>query len=788
MRLILLTALLLALPAASALSAAPIVFDLPPQPAHKALVAFARQAGVEVLFASNELKRVRTVAVQGSLEPSDAIDRMLEGTGYTATINAAGKFVVTKLPADAPPAPSPAPDAPIGTPTAEAPRMLWNDDVVTLADYVITPSRFGIADERLALDVTLTSEELENLPQLGEDTYRAITRLPGLTSSDISANFWVRGAPNHQMLARFDGVDLVEPFHLKDYDGALSIVDIETLGSVTLTTGGFTANYGDKLAGVLDLASQPPSGRESRTTLGLSVTHMRVTNEGSFADGKGHWLAAARRGYVDLALKLSGEDADDTPVFYDLSGNVSYQLSPDHTLSFHVLHSDDSLEVTDEYNEPDLRSSYGSTYLWGRWLGRFGDRLSCENVLSWSTLEWNRDGDGFFDEVHPFSLRDRRRLDLLGLRTDWSLDLAEYALLRAGAEFKTGEADYDYFMSRVFWNLDGGELLTTERTVDTAIQPEGDTTGAHLALRIQPWSSFVVEPGVRFDRASHIDESAWSPRLNASYTAGRTTFRAAWGTYRQSPGLHEIAVPDGETDLAQAEEAEQRVIGISHELGGGYALRLEAYQRLIDQPRHHWENLINLAEVFPEAQYDRIRVTPTEGRAHGIEVILERRNRDPLSWSVSYAYAVSEEKVGGAWFPRIRDQRHSFYADLTWSPAPNWQISCAWQYHTGWPMTDTGFYAYPLNNGTVVYPWYYGEMSALRAPGYHRLDLRATRTFHLKHGTLQAFVDLFNAYDRKNTYGWDEPYAEVVNGVLTSVKPPMEMFPLLPSAGLSWTF
>jgi outer membrane cobalamin receptor len=75
---------------------------------------------------------------------------------------------------------------------------------------------------------------------------------------------------------------------------------------------------------------------------------------------------------------------------------------------------------------------------------------------------------------------------------------------------------------------------------------------------------------------------------------------------------------------------------------------------------------------------------PTRGRARGVELLVEHRG-GRFGWGASYAYAVAEEEVGGRWIPRNRDQRHTFYADLTYAPARDWQLSCAWQYHTGWP-------------------------------------------------------------------------------------------------------
>ena len=664
------------------------------------------------------------------------------------------------------------------------------EPVVRLDKVVVTPSRFGIAEERLAPNVTLTNAELESLPQLGEDLYRTITRLPGLAADDFSAQFWVRGAPNSQVLARFDGVDLIEPFHLKDFDGSLSIVDLRTIGSIDLVTGGFTTDYGDRLTGVLTMETQEPASSRRTTTLGLSVGDVSATDQGGWADGNGLWMVTARRGYLDLVAKLGGGELGFTADYYDFSGKAEYRLNPHQTLSLHVLYAGDTFERLHKYNEPDLRSRYDSAYVWGRWRGDFGEHLSGEGVLSFSQLDWQRDGNGLIDYgTHRFQLNDQRRLDTVGLRQDWTLNLTERALVRTGFEFKSGEARYDYALLRDLWSLSNGNLLTTTRTVNYTLWPDGDYLAAYLAPRLQPWSPLVIEPGVRFERHTATGDSGWSPRLNASLALGlRTAVRAAWGLYEQAQGLQELSVADRETALHPAEHAEQRVLGLSHRLEAGPTLRLEAYERLGSHLRPHWENMIDPFNVFPESLYDRVRLDPTRSRARGVELIAEQRGGRRFGWGVSYAYAVSEEEVGGRWIPRNRDQRHTFYADMTYAPARDWQLSCAWQYHTGWPTTDINYFPVTLNNGALTYSWTYGPYNGLRAPAYHRLDLRATRTFRLKHSTLRAFVDVFNAYNHHNVDGYDTPSATFVNGQLIVTKPPLKMLPRLPSFGLSWEF
>ena len=69
-------------------------FDLPAQPAARALLAFSQQAKVEVLFSFDELSRVQASAVRGRLEPAAALEQLLRGTGFAARRNWNGKFVV----------------------------------------------------------------------------------------------------------------------------------------------------------------------------------------------------------------------------------------------------------------------------------------------------------------------------------------------------------------------------------------------------------------------------------------------------------------------------------------------------------------------------------------------------------------------------------------------------------------------------------------------------------------------------------------------------------------------
>jgi outer membrane receptor protein involved in Fe transport len=78
------------------LLAEPVEFNLPAQPAADALLAFSRQAKVEVLFSFDELLKVQSTEVIGRYEPEDALSRLLRGTDFVVRRNDKGKFVVAR--------------------------------------------------------------------------------------------------------------------------------------------------------------------------------------------------------------------------------------------------------------------------------------------------------------------------------------------------------------------------------------------------------------------------------------------------------------------------------------------------------------------------------------------------------------------------------------------------------------------------------------------------------------------------------------------------------------------
>lgn len=84
-----------------------------------------------------------------------------------------------------------------------------------LKEITVTPSQFSIMGSEPTVKQSLTKEDIQTITW-GEDIYRAINRLPGISCNDYSARFTVRGGEYNQILVMMDGLDLYEPFHLNE--------------------------------------------------------------------------------------------------------------------------------------------------------------------------------------------------------------------------------------------------------------------------------------------------------------------------------------------------------------------------------------------------------------------------------------------------------------------------------------------------------------------------------------------------------------------------------------------
>jgi hypothetical protein len=669
------------------------------------------------------------------------------------------------------------------------------DTVPAALDEIVVTARYSLLrDEPIAV-VDLDREQIMELPHFGDDLFRAVSVLPGISSMDFSARFNVRGGPHEELLVRLDGLELFEPFHLEDFDGVFNILDPEVIGAVDLIPGSYPAEYGDRMSGVVDLTTSRPS--QPRTNLGVSFSNLWVGSSNSFAEDRGRWLGSARRGYLDLLMSFVGDDqgkADDDEWeirYWDAFTKLDYDLTPNQSVSLKLLTADDSLTIdeVDAAEVTTLRTAYGNSTLGASHRAILGTKTVVESLFSAARVDRDR-SISWSEYEENFDLLDDRVLDVLGLRQDWSAAASDRHYLKTGFEVRSCEADYNYFNDINDENyIDDPRFPLQSRTTSYLGTLSSEQYSLWVADRMRIGRRLTAEIGGRYDEQSLADDSQMSPRLNLVWElADESVLRAGWGHFYQSHRVHELDVEFGESELYQAQRAEHWNLGLEKRWQGGYSLRIDAYQREVTDPWPRYETLFNPFQPIAEIEPDAIRVAPDRVLAEGVETYVSGPVRERFHWWLSYTLSSIEDEIDGQRQRRSNDQTHAVTANANWRLGEKWNLNWVWLFHTGWPATDLSgeWVRNPDGSGRLSYT--IGPFYAERWPDYHRLDLRASRTTRLRNGRLTFFIDVQNLYDQNNLRGIETDGWTWVQGPEGGypVFNEESWFGIMPSLGVTW--
>ena len=739
--------------------------------------------------------------------PVNSAAVVIPSTGLTAMTDEDGRFLLSDLPAGVYTLEVSAEG--FTSTDVETPRVAVGRTVevfvqllplpVALDEIQVTAS-VSILRDRPTAAIALDREEISELPHFGDDLYRAINVLPGTSGGDFSARFAVRGGLHDENLVTLDDQELMEPFHLKDFQGIFSIIDPESIGGVELTPGGFTAKYGDRMTGVLDMVTRSP--KEFRAGVGISLTTAWANAGGLFSGGKGSWLASVRRGYLDFILKAVADDDDDgappSPRYWDAFGKIAYAPNSNHSLSLTLLLADDDLlfEEFDEDETVDVVSGYTSSYLWLNHQAVLGGSTFVNTAAYVGEITVDRDflviDDG--DDDERFELLDIREDRYFGLRQEWQHHIGKRHYLRWGFDLRSYDVSYDYAIDAVIEDpIDDPRFYPGVRMDSFQGAYEGEQYSAFVTDRVRLGRKFTAEVGVRYDKQTLTEDDQVSPRVNLLYNVtSKSALRLGWGHFYQSQRPYELRVEFGETEFQTAQRAEQVVVGYETEIGDRYLLKVDAYARRVSDPHRRWETIFDPFHPVPEIATDLALLEPEEVNAHGVELYFASRMGQKFDWWLSYVYSSIEDVLWGVDTPRFLNQPHAFTGSAIWRPGPKWSLAGVLHYHTGWPATSVSAWPVQDPDGDWRLSYDVGPFYQEFLDDYIRLDLRASRTSRVgKRGALTFFIDVQNITDNDNLRGIaiadpDYYWSEATGLVITF--PEEYWFPIIPSFGVSYEF
>ncbi len=685
-------------------------------------------------------------------------------------------------------------------------------NAVNLEGVTVTPGSFSFMGKGVGVRQTMSREDVEAVPQLGNDIFRAVNRLPGLSSNDYAAHFGIRGGRHDETLILLDGLELYEPYHLKDFnEGAVSIIDAETIEGVQLMTGGFPARYGNKRSGVFDVTSRVPEPDQTRLDLGVSFMNTRAMIRGPM--GRGSWLAFGRTGYMGLVFQFIDQADLPKPEFEDVFTRLSYPLTVHHELTVDVLHAGDrytyDIPATTGFSDTIMtreiaQNHYSNSYIWSTIKSTLGPRTTVRTMFSAGIITRERQGSekAVLLSAPYYALSNDRHYSTFGFAQDWTRSVSDRFLVSVGTDIRR-QRNTDSYQTIVYQDPDDPEPPPPgEFPIITNAHNEkaGTRLAFYVSNRWRPLNPLVLETGGRFDRADWTGDSDWSPRASAALTLGHgMTGRVGWGFYRQMQGIDDVSALNGPARYYRSERSEQWTAGWDRVGAKGDVVRVEGYLKRGSQLRPVFRNWKGAIDAFPEPNEDRILVFPRENKSKGVEVYFDRPLGTKLTARASYAYAITDEEVTkienvnstdpvpyDLSHSGPQDQRHAANADLTFRTG-RWTLNGSFAFHSGWPSTLEQMI--PVINGDgipdiAIRPI---KIYGSRLPDYLRFDMRASRKWPTHWGDFGASLEVINATNNSNVFGYDYFKIKDGTGNFKLEQGDETWFSIFPSLGITWS-
>ena len=580
-----------------------------------------------------------------------------------------------------------------------------------------------------AVEVVAPVEVLRT-PGALDNVFRTLQTLPGVAATEeFGSRLAVRGGSPDQNLTVMDGVEVHDPYRLF---GLTSAFNPETIQRFELATGGFSAQYGDRLSSLLVVENRDGTRSEGLAgSASMSITDANIVLEGRLPAGAaGSWLVTGRRTYYDLvASPLTGQEF---PAFADVQAKVGWGPAPGRRLTLFGLTSrqDAAIEIDEDDARGEFQDDTENDLAWARFETSIGARGQSHTVAAYSDTRSTFGVDAAFENVSRRSNAPREEsYDTSNVVFERALSVKDYSLRQnlvfalGGHVVETG-AEAHRLSTTLRFEIAGDRNPTAANGSSAQggaglpdlldVSEQSTRAGAWLQDTFSVGNRTSLQAGLRWDRPGATGEHLFSPRLSASFAASAATrLRAALGMYTQSPGYEKLAQSDYVLDLTnesvlRSERATQASASVERDLPGGVAVKVEGYYKrftdlLIGQLETEdarrarvarYDFPINLQSSIPRAPLiTTLPANDGRGRAYGFDVFVSRTSPPAgsrISGWASYTWGRTTRDAYGRRYDFEYDRRHAFSMVGAYRFSPKWELASTIRVASGFPRTAPG--------------------------------------------------------------------------------------------------
>jgi hypothetical protein len=612
----------------------------------------------------------------------------------------------------------------------------------------------------------LRAEKLGSLPNSRDDPFQMLRVLPGITASDVGSEFHMRGGDIHETLVRVDGMEVRQLFHGRDFGGITGIVPFGMVEKMDVYLGGFPAQYGGRLSGVVDIALRSdalPEKPGSRVKAGIDPVCARVLAETHGEEGS--VFLSVREGYLDRVLNAVQDEAVIEPAYRDFLWRAVHRPSAAQSISLNYLRSEDHLFFENGFENHFVNADYLDHFLWSTWKSAGARNIAGEATVFGALSHQLRN--------LGFSSRDDHRLQRFGARGELSLRASAAHSLKAGAQLEK-ESGTSTVRSEEMVSIAADGSVATISGFEEEEKIDRLRSAFYVLDDWQPLSPLAMNLGLRLAHDTETQELLWNPRASASVQFGEGwTAHAAWGIYDQPPDSRLSSGPTLRLESERTAWGQHMICGLQRRFGQT-KIGIDAYAK-------DFRKLDGVLERTLQGEVQREFIT--RGGSTGVETFLQR-STPTSNWWLTYTLARSEWGNGRRTFLRDFDQRHALSFINTFQFARHWDLGTTYTYHTGQPFT---LQRWQRESARSVWVLTEGAPNGSRLPDYHRLDLRIRRHFQFENWKMSIYAEGLNLTNHDNVLWYSWIFEPAPDGV-QPVRNMRTGMPRLPTLGIEVEF
>jgi hypothetical protein len=624
------------------------------------------------------------------------------------------------------------------------------------------------------------------------DVLRVVTLLPGVkTVGEASTGLNVRGGSSDQNLILFNDATIYNPAH---FFGMFSAFNPELINNVELYKSTIPANFGGRLASVLDISSKEGNKKEVTGSAGIGLLTSRVNIEGPIEKNKSSFILGGRSTYSNWLFKLLPDEYKNSKAnFYDLNLMLNNQIDKNNTIYFTGYISNDQFNLNS-----DTAYGYGNKNISLKWKHIYSNKLN-----SLVSTGWDNYGYRINSQKLPLSAYQLS----FGINQFYFKTIFNYNV--------NPKHNFDFGVNSLYYILSPGNyepLGTSSLVVKDAVSNEHAIENAlfftdHFTIN----SKLKLDAGVRFSLFSALGPNTYNVyptgtpktvdnilrtvkvnqgqiiknyggpeyRLGIRYVIDETlSIKAGINTQRQY--IHSLSntTAMAPTDIwklsdinIKPQEGSQVSIGVYKNIQSN---TIETSVEL------YYKNMSNYLDYKSGAKLVMNKnietdVLGTQGKAYGAEFLIKKMAGKLNGW-ISYTWSrvllrMNDNTAGelinkGAYYPSNYDKPNDINLIANYRFSHRFSISLNSSYSTGRPITlPIGVFSYGGSTRTL-----YADRNAYRIPDYFRTDISMNiegnhKVNQLMHNSWS--IGVYNLTGQRNPYSI---YYVSENGLINGYK------------------